>query len=258
MDEPPFQLRPILTLCCVVGSLLCLSSRAHAHIEAAEIAADVTWNRTKAVVTVRTAVRELINAEQPPDAVVMPDFNQDPQVVTKRHIDDVLKGFHIRYDGKELTAHMLKTDVQSLVIGVSEEDIIPRICSVFYMEFDGGENPAGPGRIDMSMNMFQLPPDAGYQPTVLCLVTHSQVGVEKSRMAVIGQDDSLTVQPKWSDQPATAPTDAAPPRALITPAAAPAPPIAAPANHSRGPLIVLALGGVVGIALLIVLARKRV
>jgi hypothetical protein len=232
---------------------LTLAAPAWAHIEAAEAGADVIWERTSAKVVIRLAVRELINAEQPLDAVVLPDYNQDPSEVTKRNAEYILRGFHIKYDGKELTPRMVKTDVQSLVIGVSEEDIVPRQCSVYEMEFTGGEKPAGPSRIDMSMTLFTLPPDAGFQPTVLCLITHTLDGTDKTRTVVIGHEDSLTIRPTWPSQPAPlAATDVTPAASSATPRAA-----AAPVVHKRGPLIVLGLGIVVGIALVVVLARKR-
>lgn len=224
-----------------------------AHIEAAELGADVVWDRTRVRLELRVAIRELINAEQPLDATTLPDFNQDANEVARRNEPHALHAFEIRYDAKVLTAKITKTSVQDLVIGVSEEDIVPRKCAVYELEYEGGEKAEGVGRIDLAMQMFRLPPEAGFQPTVLCMMRHRQDGSDRDRIVVIGHEETMTLKPDWTAAP-TKSTALTPDIAAAKPSAIA--PISAP-KRSRGAMIVLGLGAVVALSLVAVLAKKR-
>jgi hypothetical protein len=226
-----------------------------AHVEGAELAADVTWERTAVKLDLRLAVRELINAEQPIDSVVLPDYTQDPVEVMKRHEEEVLRAFSISYDGKLLAPRLVSSSVQNLVIGVSDEDIVPRQCATYQLEFTGGQSQGGPSQIELEMSMFKLPPEAGFQPTVMCMVTHQVADSDRQRVAVIGHDETLSLKPQWPGKP---PEPVAAPGAVAGAIVASAEPVpGTPANRSRGPMIVLGAAAAIAVVLLVVIARKK-
>lgn len=241
-------MNPVARSIYITVMLLIGSSIARAHVEGAELAVDVVWEKASVRLDLRIAVRELINAEQPIDSVVLPDYTQDPKVVTERHVEEILQGFQIKYDGKPLTPRLIESSVQQLVIGVNEEDIVPRTCAVYSLEFTGVPSDAPPSRIDLIMEMFKLPLEAGFQPTVLCLVSHRLADSQTTRTGVIGLEDVLTLKPQWTE------TKAAAPGAVVTKAVAPDPEMQS--TRGRGPLIMLGLAAAIGMLLVVVLAKR--
>lgn len=239
---------------CVVRTLVALLwialgvSTARAHVEGAELAADVVWDTNSVRFDLRIAVRELILSEQPIESVILPDYNQDPKLVMDRHAEYVVSAFEIKYDGKPLTGRLIESSVQDLVIGVNEEDIVPRKCAVYSIEFTRPGSEPGPSRIDLIMSMFKLPLEAGFQPTVLCMASHRLASSETTRMTVIGLEDVLTIRPEWSAVKAAAPG------AVI--AATPDPTHLAQSARRRGPMIMVGIAAGIGLLLVIVLARR--
>lgn len=195
-------MRPI-TLIAIL--LLLAPQLTWAHVESVDISAMVVLDRDHASVEIRIPIRELISSEYPADSTTQPDFDQDSEAVAAKHAAAITNGLHVIYDAAALAPKLTATAVRPIVVGVTEDDVTPRPCAIYTLEFTG-QSEKTPTRIELSQEFFKLPPEAGYQPTVLCAITHRQAGSAQLHSGVLGFDESLIIKyDPTIPPPATAP-----------------------------------------------------
>ncbi|HVT89979.1 MAG TPA: hypothetical protein VHD56_14085 [Tepidisphaeraceae bacterium] len=233
-----------LILLVTITILFGLFSTAFGHVEAVEISSEIVAYPDHATMEVRVPIRELIQSEQPPDVQEPPNFDQEPNAVAKKHGDEVARAFHVSYDATALQAKLSSILIRQIVIGVSEDDVAPRACAIYTMEFTSPQSIAPPKRVVMTQDLFRLPPDAGFEQTVLCAINFRQSYETAFRSILLGHDENLTVQTEWPTVASQASASANIPASPVV-------------TSSGGPLLVAVIAGIILIGLVVVIFRQR-
>lgn len=254
-------MRRFLISMILAGAMLCgLSSRAIAHVEGVEISMDLIADRNRATAELRVPIVALIQSEQPPDSVEQPNFKQDAMEVAKKHAEYMVESVLLNFDTTEMKPRLIGTSVQSLLLGVNSEDVVPRQCAVYQIEFTTDASPPPPALIVARHTMFRLPDDAGFQPTVLCLINFRQLGQTTVRSDLLGLDETLKFKCQWPEiKPQVSPTMANITLAQTAPSGPQQmPPSGVPRKPmALGPMIMLGISGLVIVVMAIVLAKQK-